>query len=161
MLLSDDAYFALRSTIARKYDVHPNDVLVVGSAKLGFSIAPRKQYRPFCDESDVDVVIVSEGLFSTIWQRVHQYEDSGGYWEGGPAFKEYLFNGWIRPDKFPRAKAFEICYEWWEFFKALAASGDYTPYKIRAALYKNWYFLESYQMRAVSACADAAKENER
>ncbi|MFA5241054.1 MAG: hypothetical protein WC029_01845 [Sulfuricella sp.] len=152
--IADPAYFALRSTVAAKYEIHPNEVLVVGSAKLGFSIAPSKRYRPFCDESDIDVVIVSDSLFSRIWRAVHDYENHGGYWERGREFKDYLFQGWIRPDKLPPSHSFEFGNDWWEFFNALSSSGDYSSVKIRGALYKDWYFLEAYQMRAVSGCAD-------
>ncbi len=159
--IDDSAYFALRSAVAAKYEIHPNEVLVVGSAKLGFSIAPSKRYRPFCDESDIDVVIVSDTLFSRIWRAVHHYEDHGGYWERGREFKDYLFQGWIRPDKLPPSRSFEFGNDWWEFFNTLSSSGNYSSVKIRGALYKDWYFLEAYQMRAVSSCADGiVKENQ-
>lgn len=157
--IDDSAYFALRSAVAAKYEIHPNEVLVVGSAKLGFSIAPSKRYRSFCDESDIDVVIVSDPLFSRIWRAVHDYEHHGGYWERCREFKDYLFQGWIRPDKLPPSHSFEFGNDWWEFFNALSSSGDYASVKIRGALYKEWYFLEAYQMRAVRDCADIiAKE---
>lgn len=153
-VINDSTYFALRSAVASKYEIHPNEVLVVGSAKLGFSIAPRKRYRPFCDESDIDVVIVSATLFSRIWREVHHYEDHGGYWERGREFKDYLFQGWIRPDKLPPSRSFDFGNDWWEFFNTLSSSGNYSSVKIRGALYKDWYFLEAYQMGAVSSCAD-------
>ena len=159
--IDDSAYFALRSAVAEKYAIHPNEVLVVGSAKLGFSIAPNKRYRSFCDKSDIDVVIVSDILFSRIWRAVHDYEHHGGYWERGREFKDYLFQGWIRPDKLPPSHSFEFGNDWWEFFNALSSSGEYSSFKIRGALYKDWYFLEAYQMRAVSSCADGiAKEKQ-
>jgi hypothetical protein len=48
-VMSAKQYFDLRSEIANKYEVHPNEVIVVGSSKLGFSIAPTKRYRHFTD----------------------------------------------------------------------------------------------------------------
>src|SRR5690606_15793405 len=57
-VISADDYFLLRSKVANQYGLHPNDVIVVGSGKLGFSVAPQKKYRPFGDSSDLDVVIV-------------------------------------------------------------------------------------------------------
>ena len=153
-MLTDDLYFEIRSIIAEKYNIHPNDVLIVGSSKLGFSIAPHKRYRHFTDTSDIDIVIVSDVLFSRIWESVHSYWAYGGYWEDERDFKHYLFQGWIRPDKLPASRSFELANEWWEFFNALSASGKYASYKIRGALYKNWYFLEAYQLRSVTACVD-------
>lgn len=46
-ILSQAEYFDLRSTIAGHFRLHPNEVLIVGSAKLGFSIVPKKRYRHF------------------------------------------------------------------------------------------------------------------
>jgi len=156
-VISQSQYFDLRSEVAEEYAIHPNEVLVVGSAKLGFSIAPKKRYRHFADTSDIDVVIVSANLFDQIWRAVHHFWAQGGYWERSAQFHEYLFQGWIRPDKLPSAKSFELANEWWEFFNRLSASGKYSVYKIAGALYRDWYFLEEYQLRGVSACADELK----
>ena len=38
--LSQHEYFELRSEVADYFGLHSNEVLVVGSAKLGFSVAP-------------------------------------------------------------------------------------------------------------------------
>lgn len=152
-VIDPDEYFRLRSVVARRYDLHPNDVLVVGSGKLGFSIAPSKQYRPFSDESDLDVVIISERLFDIVWQDVHRYFNQGGYWEHANAFQQYLFRGWLRPDKLPPDHKFPFGKAWWEFFNHLSASREYSISRIRGAIYRNWYFLEAYQELAISECA--------
>lgn len=153
-VMSMEQYFDLRSEIANKYEVHPNEVLVVGSSKLGFSVAPTKRYRHFTDTSDIDVVIVSSGLFDQMWKAVHHYWDHGGYWERSAQFKAYLFQGWIRPDKLPPAATFELANDWWQFFNYLSSTRKYSVYKVAGALYRDWYFLEAYQLRSVSACAD-------
>lgn len=153
-VMSTEKYFELRSEIAQKYDVHPNEVLVVGSSKLGFSIAPTKRYRHFAETSDIDVVIVSSKLFDQIWKAVHKYWDHGGYWERSDQFKTYLFQGWIRPDKLPPAATFEMANDWWQFFNYLSSTRKYSVYKVAGALYRDWYFLEAYQLRSVSACVD-------
>lgn len=151
-VITDDSYFALRQEVSEKFQVHTNEVLVVGSSKLGFSIAPQKRYRHFSDTSDIDLVVVSEALFNSAWKRVHQYWLDGGYWENAGDFKKYLFRGWIRPDKLPDEARFDFSLEWWEFFNALTSSGRYSAYKIAGALYKDWYFLETYQLKGVSEC---------
>jgi hypothetical protein len=152
-VIQPDEYFRLRSAVAAKYGLHPNDVLVVGSGKLGFSIAPKKRYRHFLDSSDLDVVIISERLFDIVWQDVHRYFDQGGYWEHADDFRTYLFRGWIRPDKLPPDHKFPFGKAWWEFFNALSASRDFSISRIRGAIYRNWYFLEAYQELAISECA--------
>lgn len=152
--LTDAAYHDLRSKVSAQYDLHPNHVLVVGSGKLGFSIAPQKQYRHFGDTSDVDVVVVSDILFDALWKSVHYYVEHGGYWEKFKDFKDSLFQGWIRPDKFPPEKSFEEAMKWWAFFNELSQTGAYSSFKVRGAIYRDWGFLESYQLRSVNACRD-------
>ena len=151
-ILSPHEYFTLRSEIAKFFGLHPNQVLVVGSAKLGFSIVPCKPYRPFCDESDIDVALVSSTLFDKTWEDVFRYRDEVGYWPQFKEFSSYLFRGWIRPDKVPRSKIFSFGKEWWEFFRRMARDGMYGDYNIRGALYKSHFYLENYQKICVQQC---------
>ena len=153
-VLSEKKYFDLRSEIAEHFKLDLKEVLVVGSAKLGFSIAPSKLYRPFRDGSDIDVVIVSSRLFDEIWEAVFSYSLEGGDWPAYKTFIEYLFQGWIRPDKLPRSDIFETGKDWWNFFQGVTNSGVYGNYKIAGALYKSCFFLEHYQKSCVQACID-------
>lgn len=153
--LNQDAYFELKNRVSQQFGINPAEVVVVGSAKLGFSIAPEKRYRFFGDSSDIDVALCSTDLFDLIWANVFDYWRRGGYWEGLGEFRKYLFRGWIRPDKLPPEKSFEICQEWWDFFRRLASTGAFGSYKITGALYKNWHFLESYQAKCVIDCKQA------
>lgn len=160
-VISSDEYFKLRTAVATEFGLHPNDVLVVGSAKLGFSIAPHKRYRAFGDSSDLDVVIVSKGLFDTVWQDLHRYSTQGGYWEKSADFKQYLFRGWIRPDKLPPDQNFDFARIWWTFFNRLSVSRQYSAARVTGAIYQSWYFLESYQTGAVDGCAEHLPDHER
>ena len=153
-ILSQHVYFELRSKVADRFRLHPNEVLVVGSAKLGFSIAPKKTYRPFCDESDIDVVLVSSMFFDQIWEAVFRYKEDRGDWRQYPAFSRSLFQGWIRPDKLPRSEMFPLNKVWWEFFRELTHSGLCGDYKVAGALYKSYFFLENYQKRCVQKCME-------
>ena len=62
-------YFDLKCEIAnffsRNYKIneHYNNIHMVGSAKIGFSIAPKKLWKPFSLESDIDIAIISTRLF--------------------------------------------------------------------------------------------------
>lgn len=150
--LSAGSYFELKAAVAQRFDIHPSEVLIVGSAKLGFSIAPDKRYRPFGEQSDIDVVICSGALFDAFWKDVFDYWVRRENWVGLNDFRKYLFRGWMRPDKLPPEKSFGRSQEWWEFFRTLARSGAFGSYKISGALYKSWHFLESYQQDCVRAC---------
>jgi predicted nucleotidyltransferase len=151
--ISPEKYFQLRTLVASTFGVHPNDVLIVGSAKLGFSIKPKKRYELFSESSDLDVVIISEKFFDLIWQDLHRYHETGGYWERFDEFCSYLFEGWIRPDMLPPDSQFVFAKDWWKFFNHISRSRAFSVSRVRGAIYKNWYFLESFQSQAVTLCA--------
>ncbi len=153
-LLPDDAYFELKHAVAENFKIHPSEVLVVGSAKLGFSIAPPKRYKLFGDTSDIDVALVAPTLFDQVWSEVYRYKEGGAYWPEETSFCSYLLRGWIRPDKLPPSRSFPRCQEWWNYFTGLTQTQTYGPFKIRAALYRSWPFLESYQRRCVRECRE-------
>lgn len=147
-------YYLLRRDVSKEYDIHPSEVLLVGSGMLGFSIVPDKRYRAFCDESDLDIVILAPSLFDRMWSAVNSYRRQGGLWpkEYRDDFSKYLLRGWIRPDKFPPEASFPLKHKWFEFFAALSNSGVYGPYKIAAGIYRSWSFLEDYQTICIESC---------
>lgn len=53
--LSNDLYFELKTAVAKEFGLHHSAILIVGSAKLGFSIVERKRYQLFGDSSDIDI----------------------------------------------------------------------------------------------------------
>lgn len=156
-IISEENYYELKNQVSDYFKIHPSQVMIVGSGKLGFSIIekPKKnklRYREFGDESDLDIAIVSEELFDSIWTEVYDYFNSKGFWYNKYQFTNYLFEGWIRPDKLPPDDKFKLANDWWEFFRMLSNSNEFGPYQIRAGLYKNWSFLENYHLKAVEEC---------
>ncbi len=147
-------YLALKQAVAAQFQVDHNQVLVVGSAKLGFSITPRKRYRPFGDTSDIDVALCSADLYDAFWRDVFDYWRRREPWPGRIDFRKYHFRGWIRPDYLPPAASFSRAHDWWEFFRQLTASGQFGRFRIRGALYKSLHFLEAYQATCIGQCKD-------
>jgi len=146
-----DQHHQLKECISRKFEVPYNDVVIVGSAKLGFSIKPEKRYMEFNDNSDIDVAIVSSELFRRVWEDAYKFRQSRADWPKCDAFFRYLGFGWIRPDMLP-PREFEFTRTWWDFFRKITASGQFGPYRIRGGLYYSWFFLEQYQMICIDQC---------
>lgn len=72
------SYADLKVRVGDAVDINPNNVALVGSAKYGFSMSPDKRYRPFdLAVSDVDIVIVSEDLFASIWREIREAISNG------------------------------------------------------------------------------------
>lgn len=134
------------------FKVQHTEVIIVGSAKLGFSIAPHKRYRYFNDKSDIDIAICSPTLYDDFWKDVFCYWDSGERWPNLDQFCKYHFRGWIRPDKLPKARSFQRAQDWWDFFRYLSSSRRFGPYKLSCALYKDLTYLERYQAKCIREC---------
>lgn len=152
-ILDETPYFQLKEAVAINFNVHPTNVYMVGSGKLGFSIKPSRRYQSFGEASDIDLAIISQEMFEQIWKRVFQYyTDVGTWWAKSDKFLQYLFKGWIRPDLLPYGHSFQISSQWWDFFQSLTNSGIYGPYKIVAGVYHSMYFFESYQSICIEQC---------
>ena len=153
-LLDDDQYHLLRARVAAKLALYSNEILMVGSAKLGFSIVEKQRYRPFGEKSDIDLAVVSSQLFDTFARETFDYWERYRYWSNYKAYVKYMFRGWIRPDFLPPALARGK--QWWELFQNLTAEETFGPFTIRAGLYKSRYYLDRYH----SICIDECKRTE-
>lgn len=152
--MSDDKHYQLKEEICEHFKIEFNDVVLVGSAKLGFSIKPSKRYVAFGEESDIDVAVVSTSLFQKIWEEAFLYKKSGADWPSASSFFKYLSQGWIRPDKLPSSEYFSFTGTWWDFFNAMTSSRKYGPYQIRAGLYHSSFFLQEYQKICIEQCIE-------
>lgn len=157
-ILDDDMVYELKEDVCSYLQVDFNDVLLVGSGKMGFSIKPTRRYGQFNDDSDLDLAIVSPFLFQKVWKEAFLYKKSGAYWTQSASFFQFLSEGWVRPDMLPSSKYFEFTGKWWDFFNELTKSTKYGPYKIRAGLYQSWFFLEEYQKICVEQCMEEVEK---
>lgn len=157
-ILSDATVYELKEEISSFLDVDFNDVQLVGSGKMGFSIKPSRRYGCFNDNSDLDIAIVSPFLFQKVWKEAFSYKKSGAYWPSSDSFFKFLSSGWVRPDKLPSSTHFAFTGRWWDFFNELTKSTKYGSYKIRAGLYQSWFFLEEYQKICVEQCMEEVEK---
>lgn len=155
VFLTEEVYFKLRSAIAYQFDLHPSAVVLVGSCRTGFSIAPRKRYREAKPNSDLDIAIVSQERFDRYWDGVFAYSVIDNAWKRSKRYKQFvrmLFDGWIDPRGLPNVRRFEQAARWTEFFDTLMQSRRFGPRRISARLYRTWSRLEAYQEKALRQC---------
>ncbi len=78
LIRNSTTYEDMKQTIAKSIDINPNQVSLIGSAKMGYSLAPGKPLRKFDPtRSDIDIVIASEELFDSIWSQMVQAHYQG------------------------------------------------------------------------------------
>ena len=144
-------YHRLKQHIATKYSINNTEIIMIGSAKLGFSIAPIKIWKFFSDDSDIDVAIISESLFNLFWKELFDFnislvirteQEESKY----RSFLEYFFKGWLRPDLFPFE--FEQKWGWFDFFRGISHE-DFEGRKIAAAIFKEHFFFQRYHSRNI------------
>jgi hypothetical protein len=101
------AYDVLRGHLSSSLGIAKDRILVVGSARTGFSLDPNNFPRRFGSASDIDVIVIDDGQFDAIWQSLLKWhyprkEDflpqPEHHWLCKR--KDDIFFGWMCPDKF-------------------------------------------------------------
>lgn len=143
---------------------HSLKIIVVGSAKLGFSIAEKPvlgrnslpRYRDFDPyNSDIDLAIVCQKLYFDIWRDLSTYSHNQTPFPWDSQLGKYALVGWLRPDHFPKLQRPLSCMKWWELFHNLSNSTPFNRRKMRGGLYFHKDFLNQYQQRAVLSAQKA------
>lgn len=157
VVIDDQTYARLREHAGAALQVSPNqNVYLVGSAKLGFSIKPRRRYGLFGDDSDVDLAIASSGLYERLWGEARRYSRGGGLWEDDTRihFKNDHANGVIKPYVVPDSDAIPTRRMLFDLESELQRVGG-SPYPVTIAVWHSIDVLEEYQTLAVMKCQEA------
>jgi len=171
-----------RRDIADSIGLAINEVGLVGSAQIGYSIKPYAKLREMdaeyktshrtSDMSDVDVAIVSRVYFEKVqremhdftkgfevnWQFTKYYPTEGNLdhldvKRADHQFYRYLAQGWIRPDFCPNGFNFGYIEATNKWKKSLGR-------KISIGIYRDWRCLRDYQQKAFKSLRDLAIKDE-
>lgn len=147
-------YDLLRRHLSRPLNVKAQNVVVVGSAKVGFSLNPENFPRRFYDESDIDVLVVDQSLFDKVWKAIlawhylRRYSGLDGperKWAGDR--KKEIYWGWLEPDKisfrgllFPKllAEVRDVSTCWFNAFRSLSHYPKFAGRDVSGRLYRSW-----------------------
>lgn len=152
------SYIRWRHQVAAELGVDPMAIQLVGSARLGYSINPKKDFKEFDEESDLDIAVISTELFDTAWGELrniieHQRFDSK---------KSYL-----RKLVFDECIALDIVLPYLSFGEQWSRSRDgftqslgesLQKCAINYRLYRTHKSLRSYQLMGVNTARDRAVE---
>jgi hypothetical protein len=158
--------YSLRHDLADSTGCSINDVVIIGSGKMGFSLKS-ENFLAFDhlfttsgnprDKSDIDVALVNRRFFESTAERVFHLsrhfdrEWAAQNWTTNQFYRQpsdlsakyfkYLARGWLRPDYLPRlyfddAEWRPICDAW---FRTLSR-------KITIGIYSDWTYLKHYHM---------------
>ena len=147
---SPEIYDQMLRTISRGLRVQQEDICVIGSARVGFSLAPHKFGTPFGQSSDVDIIVVSSALFDLSWEDIitnRRVRWASLREQTRRSLKEHrelhhIYNGWIYPDSL--AEALEIGRPWMTTFNGLSQIPDLSSRRIGGRLYRTWQHARVY-----------------
>lgn len=116
-------YETIRGWLANKLNIHPKEITLIGSARIGFSLAPPPALgKPFSRDSDLDFNAISEKLFKQcakafrLWsgdfsKRVvsPRHSTEKFYWDTNfKTVPENIKKGFIDPYKIPTFDRYPI-----------------------------------------------------
>ena len=157
--------------IAGPLAVSRSDIRVVGSARFGFSMKPRRNLRGFGDNSDIDVVIVNADLFDRPWlalldavyPRLVPARLSGWL----RSRRNELYTGWLTPLKIHLeigivgSKATPVLDFRTQWFNALKQASRHPPRRheeVTGRLYRTWQHAEKYHLHSLAALRRSLSE---
>jgi len=65
-------YDKFKKFISSKLNIHFHNISIIGSAKTKFSFSPVKEFKEFNDDSDFDIVLVSNELYTYFWTAFYE-----------------------------------------------------------------------------------------
>jgi len=153
------ALLNLRAHVSKALNVSENNIVIVGSAQVGFSLSPDNFPRRFTDRSDIDVVVVDEHLFDAVWYTLLQWhyprrqDLPRGDWGWTKDRRKDLYWGWFVPDQIrfnglslPEAlKPIRDCSTlWFNTFQSLTKYPEFSGRDVHGRLYRTWEHVRLY-----------------
>ena len=155
---SPAVYEDIRGWLGARLNVHAKQVTMVGSARLGYSLAPApKLGQPFNEKSDLDLSIISDELFYRVASAFEAFcaDRRAGtvaprtpherkLWEANVSFGERnIPRGFFDANKIPNFHRYEVIQcvnqSMWALLKRLEATPE-APRVRRAStrVYRDW-----------------------
>jgi hypothetical protein len=155
-----------------KDDVIPEEnIIVVGSAKIGFSLSPNTFPRRFSTNSDIDVLVVDKTLFDSVWITLLKWHYprrltglTGPDQKWAQLRRKELYWGWFIPSEI-RYKGLsfpdvlkplrEISAMWFNAFQSLSLYPELADRKVTGRLYRTWNHALAYHMDGLRQIKDS------
>ncbi len=161
-------YQHLRATLR----ISDQNITVVGSAKIGFSLSPDNFPRKFTDESDIDILIVDETLFDKVWMTMlkwnypRRHRLYGIDWMWAKNRRDNLYWGWFVPDKirfeglsFPHVlkPLRDISTTWFNAFRSLSQYPEFISRNVSGRLYRTWDHALLYHLEGLHQIRESVR----
>jgi hypothetical protein len=142
-------YAKVKAHLGTALSVSADSIVLVGSGRFGFSLAPHKFGRPYHDRSDLDFVIVDSALFDAGWLELVRYDFKSlsfdrdtieSLWEHK---KGLIFWGVLEPYNLKAALS-SYRKVWFPTFASLGVFAAIGGRSVKARIYKSWEHARLY-----------------
>lgn len=146
-----------KEIVTQNFHVSFHSVQIVGSAKMGVSLSPKKLLKPFHSESsdekssDIDIAIVSEKLFNLFWDKLRHSKEKIYYKRNYNNIANSIYRGYINDkdlDKINDIKQYLRELTNPATFRLQDEIGFVHPISYR--VYRSWEDLEDYQLIGIN-----------
>ncbi|MEV4109319.1 hypothetical protein [Nonomuraea sp. NPDC049695] len=151
-------YIKWRHLVAAELGVDPMAVQLVGSARLGYSMNPKKNFRRFHEGSDLDIAVISPEFFEKAWAELREMIEDEFFFRNRRYLRKLVFEECIALDIVLPRLSFG---EQWSRSRDLFIQdlGDaFRNCEVNYRLYRNHASLRSYQVKSVNIARDRAIE---
>ncbi|MDA8240808.1 MAG: hypothetical protein M0Z67_10615 [Nitrospiraceae bacterium] len=147
------AFNILTKHLVEKLGIVEKNIIIVGSAKMGFSLNPENFPRQFSDASDIDVVIISDKLFDIIWMTLLKWNYPRRLAHLGQVERDWqqyrrkeIFYGWLMPNEiryeglaFPEVlkPLRDLSAKWFNTFQSLSLYPEFAARIVMGRLYRS------------------------
>ena len=137
-------YRLMMSAISKGLRVPQQDICVIGSARIGFSLSPEKFGTAFNEFSDIDICVVSHSLFDPSWLDILRRDRKRGIVLTRQTKSHlrrhredhYLYNGWIYPESI--VSVLRLGERWLATFNGLSRIPELASRSVSGRLYRTW-----------------------
>lgn len=141
-----------RAQLAAGLDVDPCDISITGSACVGVSLSPRKNFSDFDDRSDVDVAVISPYHFDLAWRCLRAFclADARSPRERQAVIshrENYIYWGCIATDRILRLMPFSK--QWLVASSEMRGVPPTEGRDVNFRIYRDYDSLRSYQTNGI------------
>ena len=146
-------WISWKTHLAGLLEVDPYDIVLTGSAAIGYSLNPNKNYKSFSESSDIDCGIISPYHFEVAWRYLRQLRPSWLTLPQGTKRaierhqKSYVFSGTIATDSILAILPFGP--GWQAALDAMAKKAPTVGRDIKLRIYRDYDALRHYQATGI------------
>ncbi|SDX43257.1 hypothetical protein [Paenibacillus sp. PDC88] len=146
-----------KDIVSSNIGVSFNNVMMVGSGKVGYSLSPKKNFKSFQqnsesdNKSDIDIAVISQDLFKYFWD-LYRKAYSVKYNRVYSFISREIYRGYINERNL---REIEACRKEWNNLcnnsNRLLRTKLYLKHDITYRIYRSWEDFEEYNLNSIES----------